>query len=233
MLQLQTRSTDDDDQGKIKADLSSASPDFTTSGTSSIFIGLFILALAQVLGAILGLYTQITYQKYGSHWQENIFYSHFLALPLFLPSMPSLLAQLHQLLLSPPITLLPARQTPAITSIIEVEKQVRDSGNRTLSRNYDMVALFPSISLPEHLASLALNAMTQFACINGVNLLAATTSALGVSIVLNVRKLVSLFVSIWLFGNQLPLGVMASAAVVFASAGIWAWEGRRLGKRKG
>lgn len=52
------------------------------------------------------------------------------------------------------------------------------------------------------------------------------------TIVLNLRKLVSLFVSIWLFGNELPLGVMVGAAVVFAGGGVYAWEGTRMQKQK-
>lgn len=52
------------------------------------------------------------------------------------------------------------------------------------------------------------------------------------TIVLNVRKLVSLFVSIWLFGNELPLGVMVGAGVVFAGGGVYAWEGTRMQKWK-
>ncbi len=63
-------------------------------------------------------------------------------------------------------------------------------------------------------------------------MLAARTSAIGVTIVLNVRKLVSLFLSIHLFGNQLPVGVMFGAAVVFSSAGLWAWESQRIGTQK-
>ena len=86
-------------------------------------------------------------------------------------------------------------------------------------------------ALPKHILTLALNALTQYVCIRGVNLLGAHTSALGVSIVLNVRKLVSLFASIWIFGNRLPPGVMVGAALVFGSAGVWAWEGRRIGER--
>ena len=65
-----------------------------------------------------------------------------------------------------------------------------------------------------------------------MNLLGARTSALGVTIMLNVRKLVSLFLSIWLFGNELPVGVMVGAAVVFAGGGVYAWEGTRTQKRK-
>lgn len=77
-----------------------------------------------------------------------------------------------------------------------------------------------------------LNALTQYLCIRGVNLLAAQTSALGVTIVLNLRKLVSLFISIWVFGNTLPAGVVVGAAVVFGSAGLWGWEGQRKKRRE-
>lgn len=84
--------------------------------------------------------------------------------------------------------------------------------------------------MPKQLITLAANAFTQYACIRGVSLLAGRTSAIGVTIVLNVRKLVSLFISIWLFGNQLPMGVMVGAAMVFISAGVWAVEGQRVSK---
>ena len=65
-----------------------------------------------------------------------------------------------------------------------------------------------------------------------MNLLASQTSAVGVSVALNVRKLVSLFISIKLFGNVLPVGVKVGAGIVFASAGVWAWEEARLGRGK-
>ncbi|KAA8573662.1 hypothetical protein EYC84_005243 [Monilinia fructicola] len=51
-----------------------------------------------------------------------------------------------------------------------------------------------------------MNVLTQYACIRGVNLLAAASSALTVTIVLNVRKLISLLLSIWLFGIDSVLG---------------------------
>lgn len=65
-----------------------------------------------------------------------------------------------------------------------------------------------------------------------MNSLAAHTSALGVTIVLNLRKLVSLFISISLFGNRLPPGVVLGAAIVFGSAGMWAWDGQKRRGRK-
>ncbi len=77
---------------------------------------------------------------------------------------------------------------------------------------------------------LALNSLTQLACIRGVNLLAARSSALTVTIVLNIRKLVSLFLSIWLFGNKLAPGVLVGAAVVFGSGLLYAYEGQTKAK---
>ena len=42
----------------------------------------------------------------------------------------------------------------------------------------------------------------------------------------------SLFISISLFGNRLPPGVVLGAAIVFGSAAVWAWDGQRQ-KRPG
>ncbi|KAF4510434.1 hypothetical protein G6O67_002322 [Ophiocordyceps sinensis] len=52
--------------------------------------GLVILFVAQLLSAIMGIYTEATYRRYGPHWKENLFYSHVLSLPLFLPFTPSM-----------------------------------------------------------------------------------------------------------------------------------------------
>ena len=106
-----------------------------------------------------------------------------------------------------------------------------NSSEAALNIQSVVVSSLPTLVVPKDILYLALNALTQYLCIRGVNLLGARTSALGVTIVLNMRKLASLLLSIWLFGNQLPAGVLLGAMVVFGSAGIWAWEGQRIGKR--
>ncbi|KAL8655673.1 MAG: hypothetical protein Q9210_000736 [Variospora velana] len=203
----------------------------STAGPSQIdpsfFSGLLILALAQILSALMGLYTQITYSTYGSHWHENLFYSHFLSLPLFLPLLPSLRSQFQNFISSPPIQFSPAYlQTFLATSKISPP----DPQHRSLHPIFSFLPL-PTLSIPKDILYLTLNALTQYLCIRGVNLLSARTTALGVTIVLNIRKLASLLLSIWLFGNQLPPGVLLGATVVFGSAGLWAWEGQRIGAR--
>ncbi|MCJ1288313.1 golgi uridine diphosphate-N- acetylglucosamine transporter [Xylographa opegraphella] len=206
----------------------------TEASTTTFLTGFSILFVAQVLSAIMGLYTQSTYAIYGPHWSENLFYSHFLSLPLFLPFALPLYAQFKRLLDSPSLELSFLQSDPSqsihnqrfywLTRVMPPWLYSRE--------DYPLSLLAPRI--PVHFITLILNSLTQYVCIRGVNLLGARSSALGVTIVLNVRKLVSLFISIWVFKNELPIGVMLGAAVVFASGAVYAWEGSQTqkGKRK-
>ena len=177
----------------------------------------------------MGLYTQATYAKYGPYWNENLFYSHFLSLPLFLPFLPSFRAHLQRLMASPRLEFTLPLSRP-------YQDQLTLWFNKLNPSALPMLGLSspPALKVPTHILALLLNTFTQYACIRGVNLLGARTSALGVTIMLNVRKLFSLFLSIWLFDNELPLGLLLGAAVVFAGGGIYAWEGARMqtSKRK-
>ncbi|OAA65418.1 upd-c transporter [Niveomyces insectorum RCEF 264] len=175
--------------------------------------GLAILFVAQVLSSIMGLYTEETYKKYGPQWKENLFYSHLLSLPLFLPLMPSLVRQFARLARSAPLTLPFAGDAAAEAAVPAVAAGLRKSVER--------------IHIPSQLAYLVLNVLTQYACIRGVNLLAAASSALTVTIVLNIRKLVSLLFSIWLFGNRLSPGTLVGAVIVFFAGGLYSFDGKR------
>lgn len=53
------------------------------------------------------------------------------------------------------------------------------------------------------------------------------SSALTVTIVLNIRKLVSLLLSIYLFGNKLNAGVLFGATVVFGGGFLYGLESQR------
>lgn len=177
----------------------------------SFNVGLAILFTAQVLSAIMGLYTEETYRQYGPQWKENLFYSHILSLPLFVPFMPSLVRQFMRLAASEPLSL-PLGRLLDSDAAANIPAHVQKSLER--------------IHIPSQLAFLVLNVLTQYACIRGVNLLAAASSALTVTIVLNIRKLVSLLLSIWLFGNRLAPGTLVGAVVVFASGALYSMGGK-------
>ena len=187
---------------------------------NELLMGLCLLFVAQLLSAIMGLYVQLTYTKYGSHWSENLFYSHLFSIPLFLPFGSGLWMQTQKLLSYPPVILAPSLASfTANTSKAMMGSSVPSS---VFSSPHAKIPISP------HIFTLGINALTQYACIRGVNILAGRTSAIGVTIVLNVRKLASLFISIRLFGNNLPPGVLVGAFIVFSSAGIWAWESQRI-----
>ncbi|KAK2735755.1 golgi uridine diphosphate-N- acetylglucosamine transporter [Myotisia sp. PD_48] len=111
----------------------------------------------------------------------------------------------------------------------ELAAQAIPSLVRSLSTN----AFFQPVltKTPIKLVYLGVNAFTQYLCIRGVYLLSAKTSSLTVVIVLNIRKLVSLMLSVYLFGNVLTTGALAGAACVFIGGGIYAAEGARLRKK--
>ncbi|KAI9740532.1 MAG: golgi uridine diphosphate-N- acetylglucosamine transporter [Cirrosporium novae-zelandiae] len=196
-----------DVQAKGKMDSPTPIPETTSSSaTNSFGLGLFILLFAQTLSAVMGVYTENTYAKHGKHWRDTMFFSHLLSLPLFLPFIPSLISQYQILTTSPPLTSYITAYSPTT-----------------------FVKFLPlsAASIPIKVFMLLLNASTQYACIRGVNMLAANTTSLGVTIVLNIRKLVSLLLSIWLFDNKLAPGVLVGAAFVFAGGSVYTSDNHR------
>ncbi|KAK6205136.1 UAA transporter [Scheffersomyces amazonensis] len=56
-------------------------------------MGISILLFATILSAFMGLFNESLFKAYGTYWQESLFYTHFLALPLFLFISPLLLQE--------------------------------------------------------------------------------------------------------------------------------------------
>lgn len=168
----------------------------------------------------MGIYTEHTYSLHGrQNWREILFYSHFFGLLLSLAFTPTLLHQLRRLLAGPPASLhLPSFLADNIPSSLLQRFGLAGAGG----------------SVPKSLVLLFLNGATQVACISGVNLLSAQTNAVTVTVVLNVRKLVSFLLSCVVFGNPLG-GLMAvGAGLVFVSGAVYGWdETRRKGRGMG
>lgn len=178
--------------------MDTASIDYTSA---SFEIGLLILLVAQLLSAYMGAYVEDIYLQHGNHWKANLFYSHLLSLPLFINFAPILYNQFTRLQASQSFSVPPtlAANLPPIV-------------NKTLA------------STSQHVIFLTANAVTQLLCITGVNILSANTSAVTVTIVLNIRKLVSFLLSIWLFGNQMSGLMKVGAAMVFGAGALYGWE---------
>lgn len=86
----------------------------------------------------------------------------------------------------------------------------------------DSVSIFGKIGYnpPSLLVHLLLNMITQLVCVSGVNQLASTSTALSVSIVLNLRKFTSLILSFVLFGHPIDTGIVIGGLCVFLGA-LW------------
>ncbi|KAF4552294.1 UAA transporter-like protein [Elsinoe fawcettii] len=181
----------------------------TPSSMQSFLSGLSLLLAAQILSAWMGIYVQDTYAAFTTTWQENLFWSHFLSLPLFLPVAGVLRRQYASLASTQSIStaFLTLAAMPTIGPQIWLLKLAEATKN-----------------LPSGIFFLALNAATQLACISGVNLLSSRSSAVTVTIVLNVRKLVSFIFSTWLFGHVLSGRMMVGAGLVFGSGALYGWE---------
>ncbi len=180
--------------------------------------GFALLASALVLAACMGLYTDDMYATHGRSGDvtaETLFYSHAMSLPYFFGQVKPLFFEFSTLMAVP----------------------VHDIGKASKPHTSPLspASIFDTLSTitPRPVWLLAANAATQLFCIIGVNRLSAQSSSLTVSIVLNIRKLVSLLLSIMLFGNQLPLGVMVGAAIVFAGGGLYALPSVSSKKKRG
>lgn len=215
-----------------------------------------LLGLAMVLGAFQGVYADRLYETYGrNNWRESLFYAHALSLPFFIPSYPKLFPQLKALFASPSVlsslsstsmlantTSSAIKQFPSTTTTATTVTflSVRSLLNSAVSYLQTLPAqsiIFRILSqTPIKIVYLIFNGLTQYVCIRGVHLLSAKSSSLTVTVVLNIRKLVSLILSVYVFGNVLVGGVLVGAVLVFAGGGLYGYEGARLrkqAKRKG
>ena len=201
------------------------------SSLSTSVVGFTILALAMILAAFQGIYADRLYEANGrGHWKEALFYSHALSLPCFLPIWQQMSSQLGVLSMSPSLLSEISRGELGASSVLP--KPI----------SWCVLLLFDflrtntflrsvSARVPVQAAYLLINAVAQYLCICGVHLLSAESSSLTVTIVLNIRKLVSLMLSIYLFGNNITSGILVGAMLVFLGGGLYGIEGARL-KRK-
>jgi len=89
----------------------------------------------------------------------------------------------------------------------------------------------PPILLPY--IFLAMNLLTQVVCVSGVNKLTSATSSVSTSVVLTVRKAVSLCLSIWYFGSDWDYSLVFGAVMVFAGSLAYSTARPAVANKKG
>ncbi|CAG8483986.1 10469_t:CDS:2 [Ambispora gerdemannii] len=167
---------------------------------SDYAIGITLLSIALILSCIMGLYQEVTYSKHGSDWREGLFYTHVLALPMFLVFYSDIKHQVYLFNDTEKISLSIAFDSiPGGTMLVpEII--------RTVIGDYKVPRLW---------LYLILNVLTQYVCVSGVHRLNSVSTALTLNLVLNLRKFTSLMISVWYFDNEFTIGMMFGGSLVF------------------
>ncbi|KAN0060579.1 golgi uridine diphosphate-N-acetylglucosamine transporter [Thecaphora frezii] len=209
---------------------SSTSAD-TAADVTTYLRGVLLLLFALILTGLMGLWQERTFHLYGrSNWRESLFYSHLLSLPMFLLRRQQLLSEIRM-----------ANATPAYWVGIGAPP---NTGSGMVSRW--TVSFLESTKpagskgtwglwIPSFYVPLALNVLTQLLCISGVNNLTSKVTSLTVTLVLVVRKAVSLIVSVMLIGdgNANPGLWLGAATVLLGTVGYSLAASRPQTARKG
>lgn len=181
--------------------------------TKTYALGISILTLALILSGFLGMVQDKTYATFVRNapapekgtegkamaeqppaWQESMFYLHSLSLPMFYFLRNDLVSQFTALNASPTMQLV-------VPSPLPLSAPSSADIYTPRSASVPLVNL-ASISLPSGYVPLVLNTLTQLVCVSGVHRLTSRVSSLTVTLVLVVRKAVSLVISVLMFGER-------------------------------
>lgn len=195
--------------GIIMTTLSASKPksraaEVDTRDTSLYALGISFLSLALILSGFLGLMQDWVFARYiapaqakaasdpaeQSSWQEHMFYLHTLALPLFYFSRDNISTELTRMSSSPPVFL-------------------------SLPQSGPLAPYGAGLVVPSIFVYLLFNTCTQLVCVIGVNRLTGRVSSLTVTLILTVRKAISLLLSVAVYGGQGNLEMWAGAGLVF------------------
>jgi len=214
--------------------------------------GIGLLTLALILGGFLGIVQDRTYTRYGRQankdamsvpgtkqsqttpWQESMFYLHFLSMPMFLFNRKDLVAQFRTINAGPKSEIsLPFsfRGSNSSLSLLQIPDNylphhIPTSGD--------------TLSIPTAYIPLALNTITQLFCVAGVNRLTSRVSSLTVTLILVIRKAVSLVISLLVFNaagraltTENKMQLWSGALLVFTGTmGYSLGAGRKLSPDK-
>lgn len=200
--------------------------------------GVLLLFSALVITGFMGLWQEKTFQLYGNqNWRESLFYSHLLSLPIFLIRPAGLVRDIQAANqttpwyfgFGPPSTQ-PSTQSSAIANLLALisPPSLRVPPDTTKQRIFDLTTLVGRLAPTSHASAggwgvwipsfyppLLLNVATQLLCINGVNRLTSKVSSLSVTLVLVVRKALSLMISVMLVQRSAgSLGMWSGATAV-------------------
>lgn len=170
-------------------------------------VGMLILTSVIFLHTMLGHIQNTVYNIYGKNPQENLLYTHLI--PLF----GYLILFRHEL----PQTISVWNSSPSIDSVIDSQDMPWITGTVVRIMCFDNV--IPVLKkIPVMWWFAFWNVVTQYICLSGVFRLFSHADALTGTLVMTIRKCMSLLLSVKLFGNTFTSLHWIGALLVFAAA---------------
>uniref|UniRef100_A0AAX7SSV9 Solute carrier family 35 member B4 n=1 Tax=Astatotilapia calliptera TaxID=8154 RepID=A0AAX7SSV9_ASTCA len=188
-------------------------------------IGIAMLTFALLMSARMGIFQETLYKKYGKHSKEALFYNHCLPLPGFLLLSTNIYN--HCVLFS--------QSSECRQFILGVFFRVRVSSQVSMITFFAAPTLIPGVELtvPIMWIYLLINVITQYVCIRGVFILTTECASLTVTLVVTLRKFLSLIFSIIYFQNPFTTWHWVGTAVVFVGTLLYTevWSSVRAALR--
>ncbi|XP_004534755.1 UDP-xylose and UDP-N-acetylglucosamine transporter isoform X2 [Ceratitis capitata] len=148
-------------------------------------LGIGLLSIALFISAYMGICQETLYKRFGKHPEEALFYTHLIPLPGFVFIYKNIKEHFNIALSSQSITL-------PMLSIIGLK-----------------------IEIPQMIFYLICNVITQYLCISSVYVLTTECASLTVTLVVTLRKFVSLLFSILYFKNSFTIYHWIGTGLVF------------------
>lgn len=172
-----------------KVESTQVSPD--TTGFSVFFwwtFGIALLTVALFISARMGIYQETLYKRYGKHPDEALYFTHLLPLPFFFLLYNNIWEHAG----------IASRSEPFELSLDSIG-----------------IEGFSTFSVPIVWIYLLGNVLTQYVCIGSVYVLTTECSSLTVTLVVTLRKFVSLLFSIIYFSNPFTMYHWVGTFLVF------------------
>ena len=155
--------------------------------------GIILLCYALIVSSLMGLIQEYTYKRFGKHPDEALFIDHLLGLPCFYFFSDSIQTSFTSLLNSEPY-----------------------------NPSFFFGLLEFKTGIPTGIVFLILNLLCSYCCIKSVFVLTTECTSLTVTLVITIRKFLTLLVSIFYFGNDFSFFHWMGTFMVFSGALLYA-----------
>jgi len=170
-------------------------------------MGIAILIISSFAGSLMGIYQEYMFKKYPGTWKECLFYNHLLSVPIFMLFLPQIKEQWYLFQTSPKNRIgyyLPIPFLPSYISNIKIQG----------------VWLL-----------VIANIITQYICVSGVQKLSSICSSVTLNLILNIRKFISLLISVIFFNNPFSTMSWFGSVIVFVGV-VWYVKASDMLKKK-